>query len=288
MGGQVLSRNRQDRLQPFETAPRPLVGFAQDYPAGWQTGWHSHPRAQLLYAVSGVMRIETAQAAFMVPPSTALFVPADALHVVRMDGPLAMRALFLRADAASRGPSSTAVLSVSPLLRELVVATCAEPVEWDPAGRGPALTALILDEISRASTLPLTLPMPRDPRLLRLVAALRARPGDERDLEDLAGAAGASARTVARLFRSETGISFGQWRRQLRMTEALSVLACGGTPAQAADVAGYDSQPAFGAAFRAVFGMTPGQARRGQLGGGGRQALTPALSRRRERGRQVL
>jgi AraC-like DNA-binding protein/mannose-6-phosphate isomerase-like protein (cupin superfamily) len=263
MGGQVLSQTSQARLQPFETAPRPLVGYSHDYPAGWHTGQHSHPRAQLLYAVSGVMRIETAQAAFMVPPATALFVPADEPHAVHMSGPVGMRALFLRADAARRGPASTAVLSVSPLLRELVLATCDEPVRWDRRGRGPALTALILHEISCAATLPLALPMPRDPRLLRLAATLRSRPDDSRSLEDLAASAGASARTVARLFRSETGISFGQWRRHLRMAEALSVLACAGTPTQAAAVAGYDSQPAFGAAFRAVFGMTPGQARRG-------------------------
>ncbi|HTI82224.1 MAG TPA: helix-turn-helix domain-containing protein, partial [Acetobacteraceae bacterium] len=74
--------------------------------------------------------------------------------------------------------------------------------------------------------------------------------------------AGASSRTLARLFRKETGMNFQAWRRQLRLTEALASLAQGATPARAAAAVGYTSGPAFGAAFRGAFGTTPGQSRR--------------------------
>lgn len=253
----MLSRTGQAWLHPFETAPRPLVGYARDYPPGWTVREHAHPRAQLLYAVTGVLRIETPGAAYVVPPSAALILPAGTRHSVRMDGPVAMRALFLREDAAARAPAETAIIAVSPLLREIILAACAEPVRWDPHGRGRHLTALALDEIDRAGRLPLGLPMPRDPRLLRVTAILRARPDDPRGLEDLATLAGASSRTLARLFRTETGLSFRQWRQQARLAEALQILSVGAGLARAAAVAGYASQPAFGAAF----GMTPGQAR---------------------------
>ena len=225
------------------------------------TAEHSHPNAQLLYAVSGVMRIDTPEAAYLVPPSTALFLPADAPHAVRMDGPVAMRALFLGEDAATRAGIGTAVVAVSPLLREVIVAACAEPLHWELGGRGHHLTALARDEIARATALPLRLAMPRDPRRRRATAALQARPDDARGLEDLAAIAGASSRTLARLFRAETGLSFRQWRQQARMTEAVGALTTGASPARAAAIAGYASPPAFGAAFRALFGMTPGQAR---------------------------
>src|ERR1700733_202902 len=98
MSGQVLSPNRQAHLQPFETAPRPLVGFSRDYPDGWRSGQHTHPRAQLLYAVSGVMRIDTPGTAYLVPPAAALFMPADQMHAVAMEGPAAGRAVFLRGE----------------------------------------------------------------------------------------------------------------------------------------------------------------------------------------------
>lgn len=233
-----------------------------DYPAGLDTGRHSHPRAQLLYAVSGVMRIGTPEAVFLVPPSTALFLPADAPHSIRMDGPVAMRALFLREDAATRAGTTIAVIAVSPLLREVILAACAEPLDWKLGGRGHHLTELALDEIAKAAALRLRLPMPRDIRLQRAVAMLLRRPSDARGLENLAAIAGASSRTLARLFRAETGLSFRQWRQQARMTEAMGALMTGASPAKAAVVAGYASQPAFGVAFRSLFGMTPGQARR--------------------------
>ena len=259
--GQDLSLIGHPRLRPYENAPRPLVGYAYDYPAGWQTGLHAHPRAQVIYAVRGVMRIDTPGTAYVVPPSTALVMPAHTAHAVRMDGPVAMRALFLRADAA-QDCADPAVIAVSPLLRELILAACAETIDWDLQGRGQHLTALALDEIARAQPLPLGLPMPQDARLQRVTAALRTRPDDPRGLEDFAAIAGASSRTLARLFRAETGISFRQWRQQIRMTEALAALDAGASPLRAATLAGYASQPAFGAAFRAMFGLTPGQARR--------------------------
>ncbi len=48
------------------------------------------------------MRIDTPGIAYVVPPSAALYLPAETLHEVRMDGPVAMRALFLREDATRR------------------------------------------------------------------------------------------------------------------------------------------------------------------------------------------
>src|SRR5271157_1100987 len=115
MSGQILSQDGQSRLLPFERAPRPMAGYAQDYASGHETGLHRHPRAQLLFATAGVMRVATEAAVFTVPPGTGLWVPAGTLHGVRMDGKVRMRALFLRADAAASGPSTTTVIAVSPL-----------------------------------------------------------------------------------------------------------------------------------------------------------------------------
>ena len=259
--GQALSPIGQPSIGPYETARRPLVGFAMDYPDGFATPEHSHPRAQLLYAAAGVMRVVTPGAAYLVPPSTALFVPADAPHAIRMDGPVAMRALFLRKEAATRAGKGTAVIAVSPLLREVILAACAEPLEWDLKGRGRYLTQLALDEIARSAALPLCLTMPRDERVRRAVNILLDQPQGTNSLEHLAMVSGASVRTLARLFRTETGLSFRQWRQLARMTGALSVLTAGGSPARAAAIAGFASQSAFGNAFRSLFDMTPGQAR---------------------------
>lgn len=171
-----------------------------------------------------------------------------------------MRALFVRRDAARGGPTATAVLAVSPLLRELILAACAEPLEWNPAGRAGHVAALILDEIARAQPLPLGVPAPRDPRLLRLAAALQANPAWPLTLEGWAAECGASPRTLTRLFRRETGMSFGRWRQMLRLSEEAALLSQGVPAARAAALVGYAGVPAFGSAFRAAFGQTPGSA----------------------------
>jgi len=248
-------------VRAIETARRPLVGFSCDYRHGYFADMHRHPRAQLIYALSGVMRIQTPAASFVVPPSMALWLPANEMHAIRMEGMVAMRALFLRGDAAKRARSGTAVIAVSPLLREVTLAACTEPLHWKRGGRGEWLTELALDEIARATALPLGLPMPRDTRLRRATMALLSNLGNRQNLEDLAGLAGASSRTLARLFLSETGLSFRQWRHQARMAEAMSALSAGATPMQATALTGFTGQAAFGAAFRASFGITRGQAR---------------------------
>jgi len=246
------------RHLPQDVVDRPLVGFTRDYADGETVPRHSHERAQLLYATRGIMRITTDAAGFVVPPGRALWVPAATPHVTAMQGPTAMRALFLRADAARAGPAGVAVLAVSALLRELILAACSEPLEWDEAGRGGHLAALILDEMARAPALPLGVPAVRDARLQRLAAALRADPARRMDLDAWALECAASPRTLTRLFRRETGMSFGRWRQMLRLAEASALLAQGVPPARAAAAVGYASAPAFGAAFRAAFGTTPG------------------------------
>jgi AraC-like DNA-binding protein len=260
MSGQILSRDGQSRLRPFEQAPRPMAGYAHDYDPGDETGFHKHPRAQLLFAIAGVMRITTEAALYTVPPGTGLWVPAETSHAVRMDGVVRMRALFLRADAAASGPGTVTVIAVSPLLRELILTVCGEPVVWDAGGPIRLVAELVLYEIGRSGTRKLSLPACRDPRLARVAGALAANPADPRDLDAYAAIAGASVRTLARLFRAETGMGFQQWRRQLRMTEALARIAQGVPPARVAKAVGYASVPAFGAAFRETFGTTPAMA----------------------------
>lgn len=252
----------RERLRPFEEAPRSLVGYAYDYASAHDTGWHQHPRAQLLHATSGVLRVATQAALFIVPPGTGLWMPARTPHVTRMSTGLAMRALFLREDAARAGPGEVTVVAVSPLLRELILAACEQPVMWDEDGPARHVVALALHEIGHAATRPIAVPACRDRRLIRVTDVLLADPSDTRGLEAFAETAGASSRTLARLFRKETGMSFQAWRRQLRLTEALASLAQGATPARAAAAVGYTSGPAFGAAFLEAFGTTPGRSRR--------------------------
>ena len=143
--GRKVFPDRQEGPHPLpqvrlhEAAPRPITAYAHDYAAGHRTTPHAHPRAQLLWAVSGVMRVETETASFTLPPQRALFVPADLMHQVSMPGPVAMRALFIHPDAAADIPLGAIV--VGPLLRALILRLAEEPPDWDlPALALPCAT----------------------------------------------------------------------------------------------------------------------------------------------------
>lgn len=70
-----------------------------------------------------------------------------------------------------------------------------------------------------------------------------------------------SERNFSRLVVRETGMSFGQWRLRLLMLTATRRLLEGDTTETVAQALGYETPSAFIAAFKRVFGMTPGRYR---------------------------
>ncbi len=243
--------------QDYQHVPRPVAAMAKPFAAGHHIAPHDHPRAQLLYAVSGVMRVITPEGAFVVPPLRAVWLPAGMRHEVRMASAVAMRTLYVAPDADPALPSDCRVVDVSPLLRELILEAITEPVEYDTAGRAGLIMQLILSELRHLPAVPLGLPMPADPRLARLCNALLDDPGSRLGLEDWSARSGASPRTMARLFQQETGLSFRRWRERARLADAVARLAGGAPVAQVAAALGYDSASAFTAMFRRSLGVAP-------------------------------
>ncbi len=238
---------------------RPVVGYAADFPSGHVIRRHRHAAGQLIFAASGVMTVTTAAGRWVVPPERAVWVPPQVPHAIRMTGVVRMRTLYLGAAARAGLPTACAVVQVRPLLRELVLAAVALRQPYAASGRAARLVAVLLDELEVARTAPLHLPLPRDPRLLVITDRLTADPSDKRPLGTWARTAGASTRTLARLFRRETGLGFAHWRQQARLLRALERLAAGEPVTTVALELGYDGPSAFIAMFRSRLGTTPGR-----------------------------
>jgi AraC-like DNA-binding protein len=241
----------------FQTVPRPLAAMAKDYPDGWVNEWHRHRRAQLVYASSGVMTISTPHGIWVVPPNRALWIPAVTDHRIVMSGRVTMRTLYIEPKAATDFPATCGVVAVSDLLRELILRAVEMPLLYDQKGSDGRLAALILDELRLLPALPLHLPSPQDARLKRLCETVRENPADDRTLEQWGQSTGASARTLARLFRRETGMTFAGWRAQARLLAALSRLGGGQKVTSVALDLGYESPSAFISMFRRHLGVTP-------------------------------
>ena len=109
------------------------------------------------------------------------------------------------------------------------------------------------------NTAPLELRIPVDERLKKIYKGLISHPGNNLTLEDWGQVVGATGRTLARHFRLETGMSFVQWRRQIRILEALRRLGMKEPVTTVAIELGYDSPSAFISMFKKALGKTPGQ-----------------------------
>jgi AraC-like DNA-binding protein/quercetin dioxygenase-like cupin family protein len=251
----------------YQHLPQPISAMAKSFADGFEIALHQHDRDQLLYAISGVMHLQTDRAAWVVPPDRAVYIPASVPHTVSIYGQVDMRTLYIDPEATTVRDRSLRVHHVSNLLRELILALSAEPIAYENGSRGDYLAKLIASEIERASDLWLGTPLPRDARLQRLCAAFLADPSDTRGLEAWADIAGASKRTLSRLFDHDMGMSFSAWRQRVRFHNALEALSQGHPISRVAAQNGYRSVSAFSVAFRKQMGVPPSAFTLGDPGG---------------------
>jgi AraC-like DNA-binding protein len=238
--------------------------LGETHPAGGRIPRHQHDWGQLAYAISGVMHIATPTALWITPPTRAVWIPPRRPHEITMQGATAMRTLYIDPGSAVRLPAEEAVLEVKPLLRELILHILGIGMlgPGDPAHEH--LAGLLIDLLVQAPRQDLALPLPRDPRAVALAAQLQAAPGEQADLAVLARGAGASLRTLQRLFPAETGLTVEAWRQKARLISAVADLSGGASVTTAALDCGYDSVSAFITAFKRQFGVTPGRYRNDQ------------------------
>jgi AraC-like DNA-binding protein/quercetin dioxygenase-like cupin family protein len=239
----------------------PVRGLAQTFRDGHRLDRHTHSWAQLVYAASGVMRVATPGAAWLTPPTRAIWVPGGTPHEIEMRGVVAMRTLYLAPSGDRRELATCRAIEVAPLLRELIlhIVRIGMLDADDPAhGR---LEHLLVDLLAAAETAPLELPLPADPRAMGFADRLLAEPGAVVSLAEMARGSGASLRTLQRLFQAQTGLSLEAWRGRARMQQAVVALSAGAPVTEAALDAGYQSASAFIAAFKRAFGVTPARYR---------------------------
>ncbi|WP_459862854.1 AraC family transcriptional regulator [Endothiovibrio diazotrophicus] len=221
-----------------------------------------HRRAQLIHAADGPLRVITAEGSWSVPADQAVWVPAGLEHAVIARTPLTVHAVFVDPAAAASLPRQCRVLNLTALARALIPRLAGIGEAFPREGPEQRLGAVLLDELARLAPAPLHLPLARDPRVRRVIDRLIEDPADPRGLEAWAAEAGASARTLARAFRRETGLAFGQWRTRLRLIEGVERLQRGHAVTRVALDLGYRSPSAFVAMFHRELGFPPSRLRR--------------------------
>ena len=253
------------------TADRPVRAKLRVLKRDTQVLPHRHDWAQLALSTTGTLHLRVPHATFVVPPGRALWIPPQVEHAVTLVETAELRTLYLYQSPGRCTPANAGsdpdiwqrcrVLEVSDLMRALTfdLSTMADDAAAPTAAqlaREYHVSALLLDELRRATQLHLRVDMPRDKRLLHLCSAVLQDPVAHNSLQAFAHDSGASLRTVARLFRQELGCTYLQWRQQVILAKAVQLRASGLPIGQIAAELGY-TPSAFSAMVHRAVGLSP-------------------------------
>lgn len=247
-------------IPALDHLPRPLYARAERLGAGSWTTRHQHDWVQFSYAISGVLGVYTRDGSYFAPPQWGVWIPAQAEHEVVTSMQAEMRSLYIRRDACPWATEECRVLEVTPLARELIKQFCLLPPQYPEHDSAESrLVAVLLDQLRTLPAVGFSLPLPRHLGLLALCNRLIATPERSQTLQQWALELGCSEKTLMRLFQRETGLSFRNWRQRMRLLSSLAMLEAGESVTDAALGCGYDSTSAYIAAFKQLFGATPGE-----------------------------
>jgi AraC-like DNA-binding protein len=228
---------------------------------------HRHDDHQLIYASTGVLEVFVADGTWFTPSVRAVWVPAGASHHWQVHGATTVHLVGIGSSLMPSAAQTPRLVTVRPLLRELVIA-CSRGSREDAGRRagtaaGHRLLQVLVDQVvDQVETAPgpvtTMVPALRDPRLRAVHTLVENDLSVPWSLGQLGRRVGASERTLSRLFHDELGMGFTVWRNQLRLHRASLLLAQGSSVTHAASSCGFSSPSAFISAFRAAFGRTPG------------------------------
>ncbi|QBJ95744.1 AraC family transcriptional regulator [Rhodococcus sp. ABRD24] len=247
---------------------RPLLGPpAVEYPYSMTTGthrcsirqaWrpHSHPEHELLWGpTGGSLQVTAGGVDWIVPPDTGVWVPAGTVHAAVAGPGTSFYCTFFRPEARACPWTQPGLFEVSPLLREVLLHMHRENMPHAARARAEQVAFDMLAPLDETTDV---VPMPADPRARVVAEALLANPGDRRSLAEWSESAGASVRTLTRVFSQGTGMTFAQWRTDVRIRAAIRYLKAGVPVSVVGRRVGYDTSSAFVAVFRRATGRTPG------------------------------
>jgi AraC-like DNA-binding protein len=254
--------NRQDfqelNVPQLDALPRQVYMRVEIRSGQSFVGPHRHPWAQFLYCSQGVMSVTTETGNYVMAPDMALWIPPGVEHSVEMIQQVNQESLYVDGQVGKRLAGAGKVVEMTPLVRELIREASRFPVEYEESGEQGRLISVLLDQLGHLAVRDVLLPFPRDARLQKICRQLIDDPGCPHSLERWAHRAGASTRTLTRLFEAQTGMGFRAWRQRLRLQRALLLLGGDVSVARVARVVGYTSTSAFIAAFKRYFGTAPG------------------------------
>ena len=241
-------------------ASAPLVGVAYDGAMGLEFSKpHTHQRAQLLYCSVGSFQTEVSPYEFIVPPTTAILIPAGTPHSGSASQIVKYRSLYICSRAYPSLPQEAIAINVSPLLKELILKACQFPWDYTDSSAESRLADVIIDEIIAAPKERFVLPITNNDTLRAIKIFIIQHLNEKMTAEALAKRFAMSGKTLSRLCKKELGMTFETWRQQIKLIKAIELLSLKRSTTDVAQALGYNADSAFIYQFKKLTGKTPSE-----------------------------
>ena len=253
-----------DSMQDPDDAIHPIVGVAFEKCPDKKPNkildvdFHQHQRGQFLYCSHGCLNLYLKDYYCLLPPYRAFWLPPKTPHFTYNTSHISFRSLYIDVGVYPELPKNVMSLSVSPLLKELILRLCQIDEGQRVDDKLKHLYAVVIDEITSAKQDKFCLKMPESDRLKKMIDVWNTPPYDDWGLELNAKKIGFSMRHLNRCFQEETGLSVKQWQMQFKLMKAIELLSECRSVTLTAQALGYNSDNAFIKMFKQLMGVTPG------------------------------
>jgi len=224
---------------------------------------HEHNKGQFLYCEGGIVYVKIGQETFYLPARHYMWIPPHAEHSIHPNTPdVIMRNLYFPINESDHVfYKKVGIYPANGLILELLLFTnkWLGDITADKKSEYVIATAFkeILPKVSKNS-LKLTLPLPHDERLKRIVQFLEDNMDSSITMKKITAEFGLSERSLSRLFQKDLQMTFVQYFTILRMLRALKLLIDGNCSiGEISTMVGYNSLPTFSNTFQKVIGVRP-------------------------------
>ncbi|MCE0495064.1 AraC family transcriptional regulator [Vibrio salinus] len=232
---------------------------ALNHHQGYETSWHEHPTGQIFWVNSGVVLVKTGYEQWPVTPGTLGWIPKKLSHKAKFLAEVQGYVIHFSHEDNLVCPEQPGIYPMAPFIQSLLHKTTCIGDEESFRDYAMHITALVGYEIAKLKELPVGLPFPSDRRARNIADELLQSPSNHMTQEQLANKWGLSVRTLSRIFITQTGLTFSQWRQQSKVLMSLQWLQKGLLISEVAELSGYNNISAYIDAFRQRFGETPGK-----------------------------
>lgn len=227
---------------------------------------HRHANGQLALCLQGAAGLELADGFCAIPPRCAVWLPPHMLHNGVLGEGAKTIYLMVSPKACQILPRAPKLFMLNPMTVTMLEHFAGVYRSADDCEQARLIVKVILGELACARTLPVDFsPMPKSPQLRKIAIELLTPQGKRFTNTEWAHRCAMSERTLSRRVTAETGMSFRAWRQRTLFLAGIGALMSSERVEVVADQMGYGTPSAFIAAFRNLFGCSPGRYRDQQL-----------------------